>query len=227
MSNDLQLGGDGDDLELLQAIEAAFGVRLTNAEAGACITVGNLHDVLLQRVHHVDRGALPCLSAIAYRRLKRAIEKRVPEAKVRPQTPLADIVKIGQVAGWWRHLAGEAGLRLPRLGIGGWGFATIVVLLLSPLALLPWLGKLSFARLLASGPLAVVLGWCLPAHLPSRYRTVGDLARATAAMNISSLSWPAGAMRTRDVWDALETIIRDNLLWEGPLDRETRFFPAR
>jgi hypothetical protein len=87
---------DLEEVELLQAVEAAFDVRLTDAEAEQIRTVGDLHSMLIGRLHHVERGAIPCPAAMAFRRLKRAIEGAQPRTQVRPSTELALLAERGR-----------------------------------------------------------------------------------------------------------------------------------
>jgi hypothetical protein len=95
-----------------------------------------------------------------------------------------------------------------------------------PVAAYALLGDAWWLTLLASALLTFFVGSRLPRQPSSRYRSVGDLARGAAGLNISALAGSTGTMRKRDVWPALETIIREELAWEGPLEAETRFFPA-
>jgi hypothetical protein len=225
MTESLPLVGDGDEIDLLQAIEAAFGVCLTREEAERCVTVGDMHAVLLSKVRHVERGALPCPTATAFRRLRRAIEKLQPGQVVRPDTEIVTLLAGGGAGRRWRRLQLETGLRLPSAGSGS--FLLLMACIGTPFFAYPFVGWLSSLGLLLSIPLAFFLNDRLPISPPSRYDTVGDLARAAAGLNISSLSWPAGAMRTRDVWSALEAIIRDELDWDGPVSPEMRLVALR
>jgi hypothetical protein len=50
---------DLEDVDLIRAVEAAFEVRLTNAEVEQIHTVGDLHSVLIGKLQHVERGVDP------------------------------------------------------------------------------------------------------------------------------------------------------------------------
>jgi len=64
-------------------------------------------------------------------------------------------------------------------------------------------------------------------RLPTRLRTVGDLAETVAALNVAALASPDEPLREREIWTALQGVIRDNLGWDGPVLPTTRFFPDK
>jgi hypothetical protein len=68
---------------------------------------------------------------------------------------------------------------------------------------------------------------CWLGRFPERLGTVGDLACAVAALNVAALASPKEPLRKREVWGALEGIIRDNLNWSGAVQLTTRFFRAK
>jgi hypothetical protein len=64
-------------------------------------------------------------------------------------------------------------------------------------------------------------------QFPERLSTVGDLARAVAALNVAALASPDQPLRTREIWTALVEVIRDNLVWSGAVQPTTRFFKPK
>jgi hypothetical protein len=137
---------------------------------------------------------------------------------------LALLAERGPLEQWWR--AAESDLKLPRRPLTTLSWLLLLSLLAAPLALLPIFGARSLLGWLALVPVVHFLGPRLPVAPPSptRYRTVGELARITAALNVRALSSGAtGLMRTSDVWAALEAVIREQVDWEGPITPETRF----
>jgi hypothetical protein len=65
MDNVLPLGGDGDEIDLLEEIERTFAIKLPR-NLPHCHTVGDLHRVLLTLILHAERGKAGCLAANAY-----------------------------------------------------------------------------------------------------------------------------------------------------------------
>lgn len=227
MATDLGMVGDGDDVDLLEAVEAAFGVTFTDEEASRCTTVGDLHAALLAKMSHADRGPMSCMAACAFRRLRRATQGPRPSGPMRPSDPVGGIVDPKRIKESWRSLMAESGLRLPASSIGKRAFWQLASLTLAPLAAYPLVGHLSLAAVAVAALLATVLARRLPHELPVEApaeSSLGDLARLAAAMNFSTLAAQCGGARTRDVWPALEVLIRGELSWKGPLGPETRFF---
>jgi hypothetical protein len=206
---------DLDDVEFIAAVEAAFGIAFRKDEPETWSTFGDVFDATCRHVRPVERGPVPCLSATAFRRIRKAIPKDRPGLKIHPDTPLASVLGDRTGRAWCRALQRETGLQLPDRpgsvllffavtfgamilgtinGLGGW-----------VAALAPILGLLSLMYLRPALPV----------------RTVGELARGMAALNPKTLSQPDGAIRTRDVWSSLVFIVRDVTAYEGTIDRKT------
>lgn len=210
---------DLDDIDFIEAIEASFGIRFDDKEPSTWFTFGDVFDATCRHVGPVERGSMPCLSASAYRHVKRAILASSPGVEVRPDTPLVTLIGRRRVRSWWRALARSSGLSLPATVLTNCSGAFLLVLLfVVPLATavggLPgWIAALSPALGLLSAR------W-LPERVPAR--TVGEFARGVAAMNAERLSKLHGdAIRTRDVWDSLVQIARDVAVFDDPIERDT------
>lgn len=209
---------DLDDIDFMEAIEAAFDVRFDNSEPPTWTTFGDVFDATCRRVQAVERGPAPCLSATAYRRIRKAILKDRPDLKVRPETPLATLLGNRTGPAWCRALQRDLELRLPDRPFRSGGVPLFFVISIGTMMVAGWNGLGAWIGIpsgIALGTLAVM--WLRPA-LP--VRTVGELARALAALNPQALS-PGGTIRTRDVWDSLVRIARDVTLFDDPIERET------
>lgn len=60
------LHGDLDDVELLEAVETAFALRITDAEAAALRDVGGLEDLIAARTGTAAEALRPRLHAILH-----------------------------------------------------------------------------------------------------------------------------------------------------------------
>ena len=215
--NTLGLGGDGDDVGFVEAVGAAFGITF-DKEPETWSTFGDVFDTICRHMQPVDRGALPCLSASAYRRLRRAIVGIRPNSDVRPDTPLKELIGHEGVSHWWRGLERDTGLNLPRLTVANWAALLFFGLLFAVPGVAVVNGLPGWMAVLFPACWLFALRW-LPSRPP--VRTVGDLARAVAALNAKAMSEMHGTMRTRDVWDSLVWIAREISGHKGPIDRET------
>jgi hypothetical protein len=162
---------------------------------------------------------------MAFRRIKKALHERYPDHPLHPETPIRQVTGAIPVGRWLRQLADDTGLRMPNptMRLSGLGAMALTFVVL-PLCLY----QLDIAPLIVSGLLGVVLTFAVarywPVNLPRHVRSVGDLARKVAARNIAALSKQDGAIRTRDVWAALDSIIREVSARDEPIGRETLFY---
>jgi hypothetical protein len=100
VANVLPLGGDGDELDLLAAVEKSFGIRFGKAEAEGWQTVGDLYATLLSKVRHVEAGPTPCQTAIAFRRLRHALEKANAAGRIHPRDELTALIRRRGAKTW-------------------------------------------------------------------------------------------------------------------------------
>jgi hypothetical protein len=221
MDNVLPLGGDGDEIDLLEEIERTFAIKLPT-DLSHCHTVGDLHRVLLSLIPHAERGKTGCLAAKAYFVLRRAIRKRDPARVIRPTTELANIVQ-GRFNACRLHrlLKEDTGLEMPAVTGSSVLFLISIGLPLASFAAHGWVGTL-MALPISIGLLALSnrVG-----RFPTGLRTVGDLARTVAALNVAALASPNEPLREREIWAALQGVIRNDLGWDGSVSPTTRLFP--
>jgi hypothetical protein len=207
---------DLDDVDFIETIEGAFGISFRNEELETWSTFGDVFDTTCHHMQAIERGPIPCLSATAYRRIRKAILKDQPDVKVRPDTPLKTLLGGRRGPAWCRALQRDMDLQLPDRPFTAWSLLLFLVTWFGiPIA--GGIGGLPIWMLILSPILGVFLGLLLRPSLP--VQTVGDLARAVAALNPKALSH--GAIRTRDVWSSLVWIARDNVGFTDPIERET------
>jgi hypothetical protein len=201
VANSLDLDPEWGAIDLLEEVEAAFGIKITDAEAERCSTVGDLYAVLCSYTADWDARQGSCSSSMVFYRLRRALG---PEDKrdIRPATPLTTLGS--PVSRMFRAVGKQTGLRLPTYELTRLGMAGGVILtggfLVASVALLTghWLAS-GVAVLVAATGLPWL--WLDPGRLPIGIVTVGDLAQRTAPLN-SELLGKAGG-RPSDRWSIL------------------------
>ena len=210
---------DLDDVEFVEAIEAAFGIKFSTEELERFYTFGDLYDATCRHVKPVERGSFPCLAASAYRRIKRAIGVTHPGTKLHPDTRLAKLIADRSVSRWWRMLESESGLKLPDLHLNIWCVLAFFALLIAGLSIAT--GTAGYQRVAVL--LLMILGFIALRWWPKRLplRTVGELARSVGALNAAALAQPDGMMRERDVWSSLVLIARHHAVNDIIIDRDT------
>ncbi|NNM73304.1 acyl carrier protein [Enterovirga aerilata] len=220
---------DGDDsVDIVVAVEQAFGIKITDSEAEACQTVGDLFRVICAHVPTVERSdAIPCLTAATFRELRRVIRLIEPSLDLRPATLLSSFAGHHDHREWHAHLKNTSGLSVP-----------------DPSLTVPsMVGGLTLYGIAAAGAVATfghdaagffVAALLAPAagfivHSYGRRtwdanRTLGDLARETAAYSLGQIAKAHGAVRTRELWEALVIVLRPFSRHTGLFAHETRFF---
>jgi hypothetical protein len=217
--NALPLAGDGDEVDLVQAVERAFAIDFSNADLEKCLTVGDLHQLILAATPHAERGDSACLSALAFYRLRSALITQFPAVSIRPSTSILMFTGRFGAARFHRRLNHAVNLDLPRpsirllclllalttiaapfAGYHGWGWSG--TLLATPLAGLTYLAGSFFSRY--------------------DLATIGDLARTVGAMNARRLLPEGATMRTSEVWSVFDAVIRAETGWNGRITAETR-----
>jgi hypothetical protein len=217
----LNLVGDGDETDLLAALERAFGVRFADADTAGCVTVGDLFEVLKQKAPpHEGDGR--CASAMTFYRLRDALTGQAPRDKILPSAKLAEIVRLPPHR-FHAELERRTGLHVPMfhfawLGNAGVTFAFLGGLGLVALALLRspiWPAMLSFIA-------GVVMMYADQRRLPDV--TLGDFARELSMLNVATLS-QGGARTTEDrLWNAYLAVLRGEIGVKGVIVRSTRLF---
>src|SRR4051812_19332950 len=117
MPSSLGLEGDLDDVELIQDVEEAFGLRFSDNELAGCSTVGDLFEVVEARLPQSSGGS--CATAMCFYRLRRALQPLVG-GELRPNTNLAALSGVS-VRALHRIIEQECGLRPPLRYVPLWG----------------------------------------------------------------------------------------------------------
>jgi acyl carrier protein len=101
-------------VELVLATEKTFGVKIPDADACAMQTPGDLADWVAAHVR-TDKNA-PCLSQARFYRLRALLMETsgVSRKKIRPATPLAELLREDALRAFWARLDSNAS-RLPGL----------------------------------------------------------------------------------------------------------------
>lgn len=199
------LAGDGDDIDLLEAIEASFQVNFGDA-AAKCFTVGDIYEALLDLV---PTSSLPglCATSMAFYRVRSALT-RVADFDG-PVTPSARLSGLTALPPKRLHvlLAQELGVaRLPQM-LSARGCFGIAVLLAGVVG-----GLLAVALpVLWPTLLLIPVGFEMTRRDEGGYygATVGDLARDVARRNFSLFASDGADARPAALWRTLCELIAE------------------
>lgn len=222
----LNLVGD-DDLELLRAVEEAFGVGISDAEALHCETIGQLFHIVSSKLNLSEARGLGCPTAIAFFRLRAALRRLGHARRASPKTDLRTIFRQHGALRMHIRLARETGLKLPPLELHPTSVTVLTLTVACGVAFSLWVG--SDLLLIGSAVLAVISAFMLPKTIPEGAASLGDFAASSAAWNYGRLSAQAGGARSGDVWKALTIVIRESVGsdFKVEMNSDTRFFMER
>jgi hypothetical protein len=197
--------GDGDELDLIEAIESSFGVTVAGETVG-WNTVGDVYETLLGRIA-TDDVAGKCSTSMAFYRVRNALLRMTGAGvSIRPDTKLSAIVMDSPKQSL-RRLAAELGvapLPVSLSWIGKTGLAAAVLGVVS--------AAVSFAL---HGPpfvgLVAVVGIFMIWRDPGAFEdtTVGDIARSVAVENFAHFAASGADRRAQTIWKTLcELVVR-------------------
>lgn len=208
MRNSLDLDPEWGAIDLLEEVEETFGIKVADAEAERCETVGDLYAVVRAHSPDWDTQSGNCASSMAFYRIRRSL-KPGNGSKIRPQSPLLD----GSASAFrlFKALERNTGLRLPSpefTGPGTIGAYLFFIGLIGGVVTLfigAWAASLVPAFLATLGALLMRQD---PGRLPKGVVTVGDLARRAAALNSEKLKGEGG--RPAYCWTVLVALAAEH-----------------
>ena len=205
MPSTLDLDPEWGAIDLIVEVEAAFGIKIEDAEAEQCWTVGDLYEVVCRHTSSWESKEGSCASSAVFYRVRSVVSPNDRRA-VSPRTPLLDVSEAPP-SRLMRDIGRGTGLRLPMIRfagigkVGAWLICGAVAGLLAALIFWSWRVALAAAVLFIAGVVGVYID---KGRFPSELNTVGDLVRRTAALNVTPLR-ESGA-RPVDRWDVLTAL---------------------
>jgi hypothetical protein len=201
MTRSFLFDDDMDVVDLLQDLEQAFGLRLTDEELQRCRTIGDLFGLMETRIERSSNGS--CATAMCFYRLRRALQPRIT-MELRPKTGIVELRSV-PVRRLHRIIDQECGLRPPPPYISLWGCIALILVAALPLFALAagwplWLALTSVVP-------AVALYRMAPMRLPRGVNTFGDLVRVVASRSIGTLSKEGARLGSTEAWAAFKDIV--------------------
>ncbi|MCB1464822.1 MAG: acyl carrier protein [Rhodoblastus sp.] len=224
-TNSFNLGGDGDDLEIVLGVEKAFSTQLSDDEAKGCITFGDLYDLVASKLNISEGTKAGYVSTLAYFRLRSALRKIGYGGELSPSTDLRPFLRDQGARKIWTSLEAQLGLTIPELQnsrIVAVGIGLVLITGLAGAALYK-----SFLTAVLAVCLAIALSKIMPkTSLPKRYSTLGSLAACIAIMNFGKLARLQGGAKAAELWNALIVVVTECAGTEPdtPIRRATTFF---
>jgi hypothetical protein len=206
------LGLDDDDAsDALVAVEKAFDVKITAADAGQIYNVGDLFGILRGKIEGGD-GDRKCASAMAFYRVRRALNDLSANAG---RSPSHDLTRLHRVytKSFVKSLEEKSGLRLPRPSPGWIGDLGVALMLGGMLGALATMSRPLVPVALVIFVGGMIVGGALVhfdrGRLPTNCRTLGALAKKAENLSFGRLVNEGADARDGHLWKALAGILAD------------------
>ena len=223
-TNSFDLVGDGDDVDVVEAIESAFEITISNEEAESTITMGDLFDLIVRKLNIDESPRQVCLTAVTFYRLRQALSRCGYSDGLTPHSDLNVLFRRSSTRRVWKLLASESNLELPYLGYARVSLVALSVLLFISVSCALILH--SFYPVGVGLVLALGLSFVLPQSVQRPYESLGELSRAVIALNFGKLSRQYEQYHGDDIWRSAVDVVQmcTGHVHNGPVDRSTRFF---
>lgn len=169
-----------ESVEFILAVEERFGIEITDEQAIALKTIGELRDCVGRVLGR--KFARGCHTSRTFYQLRRALIEvlRVPRGAIRPETRLEAILPLKMRRSRWAELSRRSDLHLPSLGLPRHLMATVLALSLMIVILLAIMSGGFVVLLLLPFVFfgALALSEPLSRYFPAQIVTVGDLTRS-------------------------------------------------
>jgi hypothetical protein len=199
---------DEDAVDIVRELESSFDIVISDSEAAACRTLGDVFDLVSRRYSDSGVGGQSCASAMTFYRLRRAFVDFAPAIKLHPSTRLSDLPNIS-VRRLFKKIEAQTGLRLPRKvssWVGRFGAIGALAGLLGMLIV----GIFYGAWTLAPGVLVVTAFSMMsldPGKFPAGCETLGELSTKVARLNFGHLAKAGARVTQKDLWSSLTEVV--------------------
>ncbi len=202
--------GDGDDIDILEAIEETFNLTIMDEEAESIRTLEDVHAIICSKLPNDANEQTKCLTSMAYYRLNRAL-RETGKAKPSQRIELPPMVSARD---FQKQLENRSGLRLAFLTSSSMWLSLLCWLMLGAWIVVPLMVSGSHAITLSIMlPILGVAIWRIAARFDQRRwtfdGTLADLTQHASEENIGRLISQGGKWRKADVWKIMTKIISD------------------
>ncbi len=205
------LAGDGDDVDLIRAIESSFGVQFANDPA-KWLTVGDIYDALLTRIPTSSTARL-CATSMAFYRIRAALMCTAEvRGRVAPATKLAGLTALPPKL-LFAKLSQEMGVSTLPITLSWWGGAGVAAVLSGIVGAFFALQVHAVWPVLLLMPVGIAM---ISTDVGGYYSTtVGDLARTVAIRNVRQFISDGADSRPETLWRALCVLIADETQFDA------------
>jgi len=236
VANTLDIDDEWGPVDVVIALERAFGLKLDDKDVRDVYTVGEMYDLLLKMVPRDGQGS-KCATAMAFYSLRRVIA-RPGCVRLAPRSDLSFLEK-GRTKRNWKNIENRSGLYLPSLGVAWpWLIGTTLAIMASAMPTflvgvvlvflsIPWgdtVVSISPVLLITGLVLTIIVAVIDPGKLPQEGRTLGGLAAKVAPRNYGQFVKAGAPISDAIIWKIMvEVLIDHSDLPSSQVTRETFF----
>lgn len=211
-----------DAVELVMDIEEAFDIQIPDERAAEIVTVGQLYDLILEACPARRRDGM-CMSAATFRLIRRAMQSELglDVRRLRPRDTVDSVFPPDRRQQAWSRLSDTLNLRFPKLARPNWITALAAMAMLITGVGCGYLSYLLFgsAVALVFGAAATVVSGLILERATTvfavspreSFTTFRGLTGVVLAHNYATLSRRFNTWAPSDIWEALQTIITEQL----------------
>jgi hypothetical protein len=223
--NTLGLAGDLDDVEMIEAVESCFDIKIENEEAEILYNVGGLYDLVIEKLGPPAQPSA-CFSAYVFYALRCYFRDRYPEKRIAPDVLLRDLTNKRHNEDLWAAIEAGTHLKLPNLTYGCGYWLSWLIVVVSCILLLAADDKRVGGWMLVAGAAGVLAFRFDHGIIPfSKRKTLKSLVHSALTHNFGSLKNRLGGYRKKEAWDTLLLILEEQTaIAPSSINRETVFF---
>ena len=211
-----------DAVELVMDIEEAFDIQIPDERAAEIVTVGQLYDLILEACPARRRAGM-CMSAATFRLIRRAMQSELglDVRQLRPRDTVDSVFPRDRRQQVWSRLSDTLNLRFPKLARPNWITALAAMVMLITGVGCGYLSYLLFGKAVALvfGAVATVVSGLILERATTvfavnpreSFTTFRGLTGVVLAHNYATLSRRFNTWDPSDIWEALQTIITEQL----------------
>lgn len=228
--NSFDIDPEWGDIDLLEQVERAMGIEVSNFEAANVANFGDLFDLVCSKLEGPGKPS-SCFSAHVFYNLRSSLVDGPLARSVGPQTQLAQVRPGGDEREFWSAAENRLGFKIPGNVVGnGCLFSVFSAITLFCVALFIQT-TLTVLLFFVSIGFAFYFLRTDQGHFDvPKQATFGDLAQRIASLNFGLLTRRLGGYRKHELWNSLVTIINEDVgrpIAPSDVSRESLFFDSQ
>ncbi len=199
---------DEDAIDIVRDLEKSFAIIISDTESGSWRTLGDVFELILKRYRDSGLGGRSCGSAMAFYRVRVGLDLIAPGINLRPEMLFRDITPVSAKR-VFRSVEARTGLRLPPKAKSWIGYCGVIGMIAGFVGAIP-AEFFAGAQGLETAGVLVGVGLLMiyidPEKFPKDCKTIGDLSKKVAKLNLGHLAKTGARAGEKELWDTLTEV---------------------